>query len=175
MAVAQTSGGPSAILPEGTRVAAVVSAYHREVTGGMFRSAARTLIEAGLAAEDLLEVSVPGAFEIPLVARRLAARDDVRAVMCFGLVLKGETEHDRYIAGAVADALMRIGLESDKPVLFGVLTCSSVEQAERRARPREQGGLDKGHEVARALVEVLSALERASADANVRPAGFHTR
>lgn len=162
MARSEHGGEPSATLPPGTRVAAVVSGYHREVTGGMFRSAARTLIEAGLEAEHLLEVSVPGAFEIPLVARRLAERDDVDGVLCFGLVLKGETEHDRHIAGAVAEGLMRVGLETGKPVLFGVLTCSTMEQAERRARPREQGGLDKGHEVARAFVEVRQALERAA-------------
>jgi 6,7-dimethyl-8-ribityllumazine synthase len=152
---------PVTTLPPDTRVAAVVSTYHREVTGGMFRSAARTLVEAGLDASDLFEVQVPGTFEIPLVARRLAQRADVDGVLCFGLVLRGETDHDRYIASAVAHELMRVGIETDTPVLFGVLTCNTLAQAEERARPREQGGQDKGHEVARALIEVLVALERA--------------
>ena len=164
---------PSRLPPE-TRVAAVVSTYHREVTGGMFRSAARTLMEAGLDVGDLFEVQVPGAFEIPLVAARLVRRRDVDAVLCFGLVLRGETDHDRYIAGAVANELMRIGIEADKPVLFGVLTCQTLAQAEERARPREQGGKDKGHEVASALIDVLAALERAAGDARVpHPLGEH--
>lgn len=164
MARAEEPRRPDGRLSPGTRVAAVVSTYHREVTQGMFRSAARTLVEAGLDAEHLLEVRVPGAFEIPLVARRLARRGDVDGVLCFGLVLRGETDHDRTIARAVASGLMRVGLEVDKPVLFGVLTCNTLEQAEARARPREQGGLDKGHEVASALVDVLAALRRASGD-----------
>ena len=95
------------------------------------------------------------------MARKLARRDDLDAVLCFGLVLKGETEHDRYISSAVADALMHIGLECDKPVLFGVLTCSTLEQAQARARRADEGGLDKGHEVARAALEVLEALDAA--------------
>ena len=162
MASAEDNRREVSNLPPGTRVAAVVSTYHEAVTGGMFRSAARTLIEAGLDATELFDVRVPGAYEIPLVAKRLAERSDIDGVLCFGLVLKGETEHDRYISTAVADALMRIGLEADKPVLFGLLTCNTLEQAERRARSREQGGLDKGHEVASAFVAAQHALMQAT-------------
>jgi len=147
--------------PDHARVAAVVSTYHREVTEAMLASAAGTLEEAGLPPERLAVVHVPGAFELPLVARRLARRPDVDAVLCFGLVLKGETEHDRHIAAAVARALQQVALETDTPVLFGVLTCGTLEQAERRARPRERGGLDKGREVALAALGALDALRRA--------------
>lgn len=158
MALAEENRSLAATLPSGTRVAAVVSTYHREITGAMFRSAARTLLESGLDSEALVAVDVPGAFELPVVARRLASRPDVDGVLCFGLVLKGETEHDRHIARAVAEGLMRVGLDTDTPVLFGVLTCATLEQARERARSREQGGKDKGHEVAAALVGVLAAL-----------------
>jgi 6,7-dimethyl-8-ribityllumazine synthase len=162
-------------LPRGTRMGAVVSGYHAELTGAMFDSAARELRSAGLDAADLLRVDVPGAFELPLVARRLALRDDLACVLCFGLVLKGETDHDRYIADAVAHALQRVALDSDKPVLFGVLTCETLEQARARALPASQGGtLDKGREVARAALGALAALG-AAATAGLGPhrrAGF---
>ncbi len=149
-------------LPPGTRVALVVSQYHGELTGAMGASAARTLCAAGVAAEDLLEIAAPGAYELPIIAQRLAARGDVDAVLCFGLVLKGETEHDRYIAGAVADGLMQISLTNQKPVLFGVLTCSTVEQAQARAKTKDEGGFDKGHEVAAAAIGALHALDLAA-------------
>ena len=126
----------------------------------MLDSSVRTLGEAGLAPERLHVVRVPGTFELPIVARRLARRPEIAAVLCFGLVLKGETEHDRHIARAVSGGLMRSSLECDKPILFGVLTCSSLGQAERRARRREEDGLDKGGEVARAAVDVLEALRQ---------------
>jgi len=145
------------------RVAAVVSRYHPEITGGMFASARETLTAAGLAPGDLLRIDAPGSYELPLIAQTLARRPDIDAVLCFGLVLKGETDHDRYIAAAVSEGLMRVALEHQKPVLFGVLTCSTLAQAEARARCRAEGGLDKGAEVARAAVETLNALAEASA------------
>ncbi|MCZ6596558.1 MAG: 6,7-dimethyl-8-ribityllumazine synthase [Planctomycetota bacterium] len=153
-------------LRPGVRIAAVVSTYHHDVTGTMLDSAADTLEAAGLAPGSLHEILVPGSFEMPLVAGRLARRADVDAVLCFGLVLKGETEHDRYIAAAVSEGLMRVALDADKPVLFGVLTCSTLEQARARARREVDGGLDKGREVARAAIALLAALEEA--DGKVR-------
>lgn len=150
-------------LEPGTRVAAVVSGYHRELCVAMLESARRELLVAGLAEDDLLVADAPGAFELPVIARRFAQRDDVDAVLCFGLVLKGETRHDEYIASSVAHALQDVALASGRPVLFGVLTCDTIEQARARALPPEQGGKqDKGREVARAAIGVLAALERAA-------------
>ena len=147
---------------KGTRIATVVSAYHTDITGEMSASARDTLLAAGVAEPDLLEIQAPGAFELPIVALRLARRADVHAVLCFGLVLRGETPHDRYISAAVADGLMKAGLDTNTPILFGVLTCENLEQAHVRARRAADGGLDKGREVARAAVEVLRSLREAS-------------
>lgn len=128
----------------------------------MLDSARRELESAGLKSEDFLVVEVPGSFELPLVARALAVREDVSAVLCLGLVLKGETPHDRYIASAASTAIAQVALATDKPVLFGVLTCDTLEQARARALPADQGGThDKGREVARAAVETLAALAAA--------------
>jgi 6,7-dimethyl-8-ribityllumazine synthase len=166
---------PDASLPPGTRIGLVASSYHAELVDAMARSAALTLRDAGLAEDDLVRVEAPGAFELPLIARRLALRDDLACVLCFGLVLKGETEHDRVIAGAVAHALQRVALDTDTPVLFGVLTCDTLEQARARALPASEGGtLDKGREVARAAIGALAALA-AAATAGLGPrrrAGF---
>ncbi|HED65597.1 MAG TPA: 6,7-dimethyl-8-ribityllumazine synthase [Planctomycetes bacterium] len=140
------------------RVACVASTYHGEVVGAMVESARETLVFAGLDEARFELVHVPGAFELPIVAQRLARRDDVDAVLAFGLVLKGETDHDRHIARSVVDALMRIGLETETPVLLGLLTCPTLEHAIQRARRAGEGGLDKGAEVARAAVQVLATL-----------------
>ena len=141
----------------------VVSEFHAELTSAMQRSATAELLGAGIGAEDIECVQVPGAFELPLVARRLAQRSDIQAVLCFGLVLKGETTHDHWVAHGATEGLMKVGLETDKPVLFGVLTCGTLEQARARALPPAEGGeQDKGREVARAALKALGALEAAS-------------
>lgn len=148
---------PGRALPPDVRIGAVVSTYHAELTGAMLASAKAELEAAGLTPERWVAVEAPGAFEIPIVARALAVHEDLGAVLCFGLVLKGETTHDQHIATAVSQALQRVSLDLDKPMLFGVLTCDTLEQARARALP---GGHDKGREVARAAIDVLTSLAR---------------
>jgi 6,7-dimethyl-8-ribityllumazine synthase len=151
----------AALLP-GARIAAVVSEYHEEIGAMMRDSARRELESCGLASENFFEVHAPGAFELPLVARRLAVRDDIHAVLCFGLVLKGETTHDVHVATAAAQGVLMASLQTDKPILFGVLTCATLEQALARALPEARGGtFDKGREVARAATLALEALKLA--------------
>jgi 6,7-dimethyl-8-ribityllumazine synthase len=146
-------------LPKKGRIACVVSAYHADITGGMLESALATLAAAGFTRERVLVIEAPGTFELPLLAQAAARRRDVLAVLCFGLVLKGQTEHDRYIAAACAEGLMRVALDGGKPVLFGVLTCATHAQAAKRARRADEGGLDKGREVAEAALAALIALQ----------------
>jgi 6,7-dimethyl-8-ribityllumazine synthase len=146
----------------GARIGIVVSRFHEDLTGAMLESAQSELALSGVRSEDVLVVWVPGAFELAIVARALARRTDVDAVLCLGLILKGETEHDRFIAEGVVQGLVQAGFETGKPVLFGVLTCATLEQARSRALSRERGGReDKGREVARAAIETLAALDRA--------------
>lgn len=165
MALDPTRTDDSLELPPGTRIGAVVSSFHRDLTGAMLESARDEFLRSGLAPDDLIEVWVPGSFELPLVARRMARRSDVDAVLCLGLVLRGETPHDVYIAHAVSQGILRVSLEVDKPVLFGVLTCNTLDQARSRALSVEAGGReDKGREVAAAAVRVLAALREAGAE-----------
>jgi 6,7-dimethyl-8-ribityllumazine synthase len=148
----------------GARIGVVVSRFHSELTGAMLASAKAELAASGVATQDILEVWVPGAFELALVARSLAQRVDIDAVVCLGLILKGETEHDRWVAQGAVQGLVQASLETDKPVLFGVLTCATLEQARARALPAELrpggNGEDKGRQVARAAIETLAALDR---------------
>jgi len=160
MGLDPNSSARTRMLRPGVRVAAAVSRFHEELTGAMLDSARRELVASGMRAEDLFAVWVPGSFELPLVARRLARRPDVDAVLCLGIVLQGETTHDRYVAQGALQGILSASLETDKPILFGVLTCQTLEQARERALPGER---DKGREVARAAVQALAALDEAAA------------
>lgn len=153
---------PLAPLP-GARVAVIVSEFHSELTGGMLRSARAQLIALEASAPDELIAWVPGSFELALVARRFARRTDVDAVICLGLILKGETSHDLWVSQGATTGIMQASLECDKPILFGVLTCNTLEQAKARALPPEQGGeQDKGKELARGAIATLHALAQAN-------------
>jgi 6,7-dimethyl-8-ribityllumazine synthase len=156
---------PLAPLP-GARVAMVVSEFHAELTGAMQRSAAAELSRLGGEVDEALVAWVPGSFELPLVARAFARREDVDAVLCFGLVIKGETTHDHWVAAGAQQGMTQASLETDKPILFGVLTCNTLEQARARAlSPAEGGEQDKGRELARGVIATLHALSAARGDA----------
>lgn len=173
MALDPKSASRDLVRRPGVRIGAVVSRFHEDLTGAMLRSAEAELREAGMEEDGLRVVWAPGAFELPLIARRLAKRPDVDAVLCFGLVLTGETTHDQWVAMGATQGITLASLETDKPILFGVLTCQSIEQARARALPESEGGKeDKGREVARAALASLAALDEASADIEKRPAGF---
>lgn len=162
--VSERKSSFDARLRPGTRIGAVVSSYHSELTMGMLASASKVLEGAGLAEGDLDVVWVPGAFELPLVARRLASRADIHAVLTIGVILKGETRHDEVIATGVTQGLVQASFETDTPILFGVLTCNTLEQARARALGTDER-LDKGCELGRAAVEVLAALIEAEGSA----------
>jgi 6,7-dimethyl-8-ribityllumazine synthase len=144
----------------------VVSEFHAELTGAMQRSAAAELSRLGGEVDEALVAWVPGSFELPLVARAFARREDVDAVLCFGLVIKGETTHDHWVAAGAQQGMTQASLETDKPILFGVLTCNTLEQARARAlSPAEGGEQDKGRELARGVIATLHALSAARGDA----------
>jgi 6,7-dimethyl-8-ribityllumazine synthase len=139
------------------RYAIIVSRYNEHITSKLLTGALETL-RAGGVADDSIDVAwVPGAWEIPLVAQRMALSEQYVAVLCLGAVIKGETTHDEHINRQVSMNLGEIALESDIPVLFGVLTCNTVEQAIHRA-----GGNagNKGQECAEAALEMVRLLSK---------------
>ena len=135
------------------RFAVVVSRFNAEVTDGLLAGALSALDAAGVTADARTIVRVPGAFELPVTAQRLAESGRFDAVVCLGCLIKGDTMHFEYLAEAVSQGLSRVALDSGVPVAFGVLTTLTDEQALERARP---GDGNKGAEVARAAIEMAS-------------------
>ena len=138
-----------------SRFAVVVSRYNDSITTKLLAGAVDTLASHGVA-DDAVDVAwVPGAWEIPLVAQEFARSGKYAAVLCLGAVIKGETTHDEHIDRQVSISLGRIALDAGIPVLFGVLTCNTLEQAIHRS-----GGNvgNKGAECAEAALEMASLL-----------------
>ena len=158
----QESGASAAPLADaaGYRFAVIVSRFNEAVTGALRDGARAALAEAGVAASDVEELQVPGAFELPQAARRAAETGRFDAVVCLGCVIRGETPHFEYISSAVAHGIMDAAGDTGVPIAFGVLTTDSAAQAEERARP---GRDNKGWEAAAAAIE-MAVLFRALAE-----------
>lgn len=139
------------------RWAIVVSRYNESITGRLLEGALTTLTSHGVAADAIDVAWTPGAFELPLVADRLVGSRQYLAVLVLGAVVRGETTHDQHINRAVSMALMDAGLRSGIPVLFGLLTCDTLEQAIHRA-----GGNmgNKGSECAEAALEMVNLMRQ---------------
>jgi len=137
----------------GYRFAIIVSRFNVDVTDGLLRGARAALTEAGVRDEDVTLVRVPGAFELPVTAQRLADSGRFDAIMCLGCVIKGETMHFEYIAAAVSQGIMDVGTATGIPVTFGVLTTLTDEQAAVRAAA---GTENKGREAALAAIEMAT-------------------
>ncbi|MGH7231635.1 MAG: 6,7-dimethyl-8-ribityllumazine synthase [Nitrospiraceae bacterium] len=139
----------------GLRFGIVVSRFNEFVTERLLAGAIEVLEKAG-ARRELFEVAkVPGAFEIPLVARRLAVSGRFHAVICLGAVIRGETSHFEYISREASRGIAQAAWESGIPVIFGVLTAETVEQALDRASTIER---NKGAEAARTAIEMANLM-----------------
>ena len=137
----------------GLRVCVVVARWNEFVTRRLLDGAGATLHERGLREADVTVAWVPGAFEVPTAAKWAAASGNFDAIICLGAVIRGETAHFEYVAGGAAEGIAAVSRETGVPVIFGVLTVDSVEQALARA-----GGKDghKGSESALAAIEMAS-------------------
>lgn len=144
----------------GMRVAIVAGRFNAHITRPLVEGATGALAELG-APPDTPVHWVPGAFEIPLVAKRLAASGRVDAVICVGAVVRGETAHFEYVAGPCASGVAQAGLDTGIPVIFGVLTTDDDQQALDRAGGRAG---NKGDEAARTAVEMVQLLRAIDKD-----------
>ncbi len=126
---------PPMNLPDGKpyKFGIVTAQWNSDITGLLLKGAKETLSHAGVLPENIEELSVPGSFELPWGARQLMKADKKDAIICLGCLIQGETRHDEYIARAVASGIMQLGLTSGIPVIFGVLTTHTLEQAKERA------------------------------------------
>ena len=134
------------------RIAVVVAEFNAFVTTRLRDGALAQLREAGVADNDVRVVTVPGAFEVPQMARRIAATGVYDGIVCLGCLIRGATPHFDHIASAVAHGIMRAAVESGVPMSFGVLTTNSAEEALERAG---DGPSNKGREAAQAVVDMV--------------------
>jgi 6,7-dimethyl-8-ribityllumazine synthase len=141
--------------------AIVVAQWNRGVTSKLLAGAIATLEAAGVSADSIDVAQAPGSWEIPLIAQRMARSGKYAAVICLGAVVRGETTHDQHINRGVSLAISQISLQYDLPVLFGVLTCETMEQAIERAGGRVG---NKGSECAEAALQMVGLLKNLSAD-----------
>ena len=144
-------------LARGRRIAIVVARFNELVTGKLLEGAIECLRAHGIGEDDLLVAWVPGAFELPLVSRRLASSGGFDAVICLGAVVRGETPHFDHVAGQAALGIRAAGEDTGVPVIFGVLTTNTLEQAIDRAGGKHG---NKGWDAAMAAMETASVLDQ---------------
>lgn len=130
----------------------VISEWNNSITESLYSAALGTLLEHGAKKDNIIVSYVPGSFELTLGAQRLAKNKEIDAVICLGCVIQGETRHFDFICSAVANGLTDVGLKYDKPVIFGVLTPATYQQALDRAGGKHG---NKGDEAAITAVKML--------------------
>lgn len=135
----------------------VVGRFNSLISERLLDGAVSTLVRHGVEASHLETIWVPGAYELPLAAKRLAACGRCSAIIALGCVIRGGTPHFEYVAGECASGLSRVSLDHDIPVSFGVLTVDSIEQALERAGTKAG---NKGEEAATAALEMVNVLRQ---------------
>jgi 6,7-dimethyl-8-ribityllumazine synthase len=139
----------------GLRVGVACAVFNGGITLRLLDGALSALAEAGTDRRDVTVAWAPGAFELPLVARAFARAGKVDAVLCLGAVIRGDTGHYDFVAGECASGIQRVQLDTGVPVVFGVLTTDTLEQALERSEPDET---NKGREAARTGIEMARLL-----------------
>ena len=144
----------------GLRFAIVRSRFNEEVTKRLLEGVLDALRKGGARDEAIDVVFVPGAFEIPLVASRLARSRRYDAIICLGAVIRGETPHFKYISTEVSRGIARVAYDYGLPIIFGVLTTDTDEQADARSGV---GGINRGYEAGLAAIEMANLMKRIAA------------
>lgn len=143
--------------PEKVRIGIVAARFNDLVVSRLIDGAEDALLRHGVLTAQISLAKVPGAFELPLVAKKMAESGKYDAVIALGAVIRGDTDHYNYVCSEVSKGIAAIGLESGLPVLFGVLTCDTLEQALLRAGSKAG---NKGFECGVAALEMISLLEK---------------
>ena len=152
---------------EGKKFGLIASRFNEFITNKLVDGAVDCLVRHGVADEDVDLYWVPGSFEIPLMAKRLAESGKYDAVVCLGAVIRGATPHFEYIASEAAKGIAQAGLSTGVPTIFGVITSDNIEQAIERAGTKAG---NKGADAALAAIEMVSLLTRAPACRSASPA-----
>lgn len=141
------------LISKGFKVAIVVSRFNNFVTDKLLEGAKDALLRSGASEDDLVVVRVPGAFEIPLVAKRLLLSKKYQAVICLAAIIRGETPHFDFIASEVSKGIAQLNLEFAQPVTYGVITADNTDQAIERSG-NKMG--NKGFQAAQSAIELLN-------------------
>ena len=144
------------LVAEGLKIGIVIGRFNEFIGGKLLDGALDGLKRHGVKEEDIDVAWVPGAFEIPLIAKKMAKNDRYDAVICLGAVIKGSTSHYDYVCSEVSKGIANVSLESEKPVLFGVLTTNNIEQAIERAGSKAG---NKGYECAVSAIEMANLIK----------------
>jgi 6,7-dimethyl-8-ribityllumazine synthase len=144
------------LIAEGKKFAIVVARFNDFIGDRLTGGALDALTRCGARSEDIDLVKVPGAFEIPLIAKKMATQKKYNAVICLGAVIRGATSHFDYVSAEVSKGIAQVSIESEIPVIFGVLTTDTIEQAIERAGTKAG---NKGWDAAMAAVEMANLME----------------
>lgn len=142
---------------QGLRFAIVCARFNEMITKALLEGAVDTLRRHGADEQNLAVAWVPGAFEVPLIAQKFAASKKYDAIICLGAVIRGATPHFDYVAGQVAAGIARLSTEAEIPVIFGILTTNTLEEAIERSGAKWG---NKGSESAVAAIEMSSLIEK---------------
>jgi len=145
------------LIAKGKNFAVVVSRFNDFITKKLLEGCLDTLIRHGVKDEDIEVVWVPGAFEIPVIAKRIALKKKFDAIICLGTVIRGATPHFDYVASEVSKGVAQVSLESGLPVIFGVVTAETIEQAIERAGTKDG---NKGKDAAMNAIEMANLLAK---------------
>ena len=147
----------ASLIAKGKRFGLIASRFNDFITKDLISGCLDTLIRHGAKQEDISLTWVPGAFEIPLLAQKLAKSKSVDVVICLGAVIRGSTPHFEYIASEVAKGIARVSLDTGLPVIFGVITADTIEQAIERAGTKDG---NKGRDAALNAIEMANLTEK---------------
>ena len=139
-------------------IAIVASRFNDYISKALLSSCLLELKCQGLSQNQITTVWVPGSFEIPLMALKLAKKKNIDAVICLGAVIRGDTYHFEVVANELASGIMQVSLQTEKPIVMGVLTTDTIGQAQKRAQ--NKGGHNKGRDCALAAMEMISLLKQ---------------
>ena len=141
------------VAPEGMKVAIVASRFNEIITNKLLGGAIDGLVRHGMDEDDITAVWVPGAFEIPLIAQKLAESGKYDAVICVGAVIRGQTSHYDYVCNEVSKGIAQVSLKTGVPVMFGIVTTENIEQAIARAGSKAG---NKGYDCALGAIEMVN-------------------
>lgn len=141
------------VAPEGMTVAIVASRFNEIITNKLLGGAVDGLVRHGAEEDNITAVWVPGAFEIPLIAKKLAESGEYDAVICVGAVIRGQTSHYDYVCNEVSKGIAQVSLQTGVPVMFGIVTTENIEQAIARAGSKAG---NKGYDCALGAIEMVN-------------------